>query len=337
MKVIRVGDPHTQVSNLEDSRKLMDFVIKTAKEREVKQIEFLGDLFHTHAVKRIEVESFWQKTFNRLAEEKLSCIVLVGNHDQHGSKEKEQEINSLNIFIPDHNIINEDDWAVSRVIVNKPMILGGIGYIPYYSNHEVFIKACKELYEKGATELLVAHQTFTGAQYENGFFSEEGVDPELIPQKQIISGHIHKSQQVGKCFYPGTPKWDTMSDANQPKGIWIFTHEENGVYTEKEFISTEHIVTPINLIEIKEGDDLPTLKEGARNYVVLEGSSTWITKTKKKIGSKANIKVKPTDRIKVVNPENSVSIEKYLETEFIPIPEISKEDIKAFLKGIQNE
>ena len=261
-KTLRVGDPHIQVSNLKDSEKLFDFIIKTAIERKIKTIELLGDLFHTHAVKRIEVEDFWSNVFREIDKNNISCRVLVGNHDQVGSKEKEQQMNALNIFIP------EDDRSF-RLIINKPIAIGKIAYIPYHSNEETFLRACNDLYNQGATELLVAHQTFTGAQYENGFFSEEGIDPALIPQNQIISGHIHKSQQVGKCFYPGTPKWDTMADVNQEKGVWIFTHSESGEYIEKEFVSTAEIVTPIISYDIKEGDDLPQINPFARNYITI--------------------------------------------------------------------
>jgi DNA repair exonuclease SbcCD nuclease subunit len=327
-KVLRVGDPHVQVSNIKDSQKLMDFIIKTAIERNVKIVEFLGDLFHTHAVKRIEVEHFWMDTFNRLDEHDIYCNVLVGNHYQPGSKEKEQQMNALNIFTPGPHSLSE------RKIISEPTANLQIktAYIPYHSDHEAFIKAAHDLYNKGATSLLVAHQTFTGAQYENGFFSEEGIDPALIPQTQIISGHIHKSQQVGKCFYPGTPKWDTMSDANQAKGIWIFTHDDTGMYVDKEFISTEDIVTPIVSYEIKEGDEIPELNPKARNYVVLEGQSAWINKIKKKMKDLAHIKVKPTDRVTRPNRENSATLEKYLETEFQPISGVTKEELKDFIQ-----
>lgn len=325
-KVLRVGDPHVQVSNIKDSQKLMDFIIQTAIERKVYHVEFLGDLFHTHAVKRIEVEHFWMDTFNKLDEHDIYCVVLVGNHDQPGSKEKEQQMNALNIFKPGPHDLSE------RRIISEPFANNKTAYIPYHSDHEAFIKAAHDLYNQGATGLLVAHQTFTGAQYENGFFSEEGIDPALVPQAQIISGHIHKSQQVGKCFYPGTPKWDTMSDANQEKGIWIFTHDETGMYVDKEFISTEHIVTPIVSYEIKEGDEIPELNPNARNYVVLEGQSAWINKVKKKLKDLAHIKVKPTDRVTRPNRENSATLEKYLETEFQPVSGVTKEELKEFIQ-----
>lgn len=322
IKVLRVGDPHVQISNLKDSEKLIDFIINTAITRKVMNVEFLGDLFHTHAVLRIEVIDFWQRSFRKIIASNLNCTVLVGNHDQPGSKEKEQEMNALNIF----------DVHDNFTIVNKPSEILGTAYIPYMSDRQSFIDAAKQLYDQGATELLVAHQTFTGAQYENGFFSEEGIDPALIPQKQIISGHIHKSQQVGKCFYPGTPKWDTMADANEPKGIWIFTHADSGEYIEKEFISTSEIVTPIVCYDIKEGDDLPEINTSARNYITLEGKTAWINKIKPKLKG-CNIKIKPTDR--VINKINTnLSLDKYLELEFEPVAGVDKEELKQFITNI---
>lgn len=321
-KTLVIGDPHVQISNLKDSEKLIDFIINTAIARKVMNVEFLGDLFHTHAVIRIEVIDFWQRSFKKMVASNLNCTVLVGNHDQPGSKEKEQEMNALNIF----------DIHDNFTIVNKPSEILGTAYIPYMSDRQSFIDAAKKLYDQGATELLVAHQTFTGAQYENGFFSEEGIDPGLIPQKQIISGHIHKSQQVGKCFYPGTPKWDTMADANEPKGIWIFTHEDSGEYVDKEFISTADIVTPIISYDIKEGDVLPEVNPSARNYVTLEGKTAWINNIKSKLKN-CNIKIKPTDRT-ASKTNSSLSIDKYLESEFEPVAGIEKDELKQFIMSI---
>lgn len=336
-KILRVGDPHVQIKNLEDSQNLIDFIVQTAMEEKVDVIEFLGDLFHTHAILRIEVIDFWKRAFKQIENiphNNIQCRVLVGNHDQPGSKEKEQEMNALNIF--DETPPEVHSSRGRRYIINKPMIIGGIAYIPYMSDEEAFLKAAQDLYDKGATGLLVAHQTFTGAQYENGFFSEEGIDPALVPQTEVISGHIHKNQQVGKCLYPGTAKWDTMSDANQPKGIWIFTHNEDGTVAGHltEFFSTLEVVTPITAYTVLEGEELPKLDSRARNYIVLEGKSAWITKTKKKLKDLAQIKVKPTDRIVRVDKENSATLEIYLEKEFEPIEGISKKDIKEHLVNI---
>jgi DNA repair exonuclease SbcCD nuclease subunit len=330
VKILRVGDPHVQVSNLKDSEALLDFVMSTAVDENVDRIEFLGDMFHTHAVVRVEVVDFWRRKLWELCSETgIEVFLLCGNHDQPGSKEKEQEMNALQTLDGCHKLVK---------IIDKPYICSksNIGYVPYHSNEEHFLSEAAVLYNQGASECLIAHQTFTGAQYENGFFSEEGIDPAKLLQKAIISGHIHKSQQVGKCFYPGTPKWDTMADANQPKGIWIFQHSNfGGAIEAKVFISTENIVTPITSYEVKEGEELPALNPDARNYVVLEGKTAWINKVKKELKGKANVKVKPTDvRVAKDIKDASMTLEKYLEKEFQPIEGVKKESIKEFLREV---
>jgi DNA repair exonuclease SbcCD nuclease subunit len=304
----------------------MDFAIESAIEYKCDTIEFLGDLFHTHAIMRIEVVDFWQKVFEKIEIENIDCRVLVGNHDQPGSKEKEQEMNALNIF--------EDNIGDSfRTIINKPMIIDNIAYIPYMSDKQDFIHAAKILYEQGATKLLVAHQTFTGAVYENGFYAPDGIDPAEVPQEKIISGHIHKNQEIGKCLYPGTPKWDTMSDANEDKGIWIFEHEEDGSYGNNGFIPTCDVVTPIYKHVMNEGDPEPEFVENAKNYLELVGKSAWITKIKKKYKGKVNIKARPTDRKKSsLGSQEKLSIKKYLEEDFEQIDGVSKEDIHNYLE-----
>lgn len=326
LKILRVGDPHVQVSNLKDSNSLIDYIIKLAIEEDVKVIEFLGDLYHTHAVKRVEIDNFWEESIKKIKQSfKGRIIILVGNHDMVGSKEK-SHLNSLNLI----KYIDKD-----VIVVDKPMIIEHapgiqIGYIPYYFDPETFVKEANQIDSK----IIVAHQTFTGASYENGFFAEDGIDPALLKHDQIISGHIHKSQQVGKCFYPGTPKWDTMSDANEPKGLYIFEHGTEGIYFDKKWFSTEHIVTPIVSYEIKEGEEIPNLNPSARNYVVLEGKSAWITKTKNKIKNLAHIKVKPTDRVFKDVTDKNFTIEEYLEKHFEVISGINKQDLKDFIRNI---
>jgi tRNA1(Val) A37 N6-methylase TrmN6 len=57
-------------------------------------------------------------------------------------------------------------------VVNKPYVDTdtNISYIPYMSDHEAFIGYANKCLLEGGTGCLIAHQTFTGAQYENGFF-----------------------------------------------------------------------------------------------------------------------------------------------------------------------
>jgi DNA repair exonuclease SbcCD nuclease subunit len=288
-------------------------------DRDVDYIELMGDLFHTHAVIRVEVLDFWKRFFDRVSY-KIQVIALVGNHDQPGSREKEQQMNALNIF---HD---EKTW-----IINKPTILNHIAYIPYMSDHTAFLKAAQDLYDQGATKLLVAHQNFTIPLYS------DMINPDLIPQEAIITGHIHEQRQVGKVFQVGTPKWDTMADANEEKGIWLYEHNEDGSVKSKEFISTRHIVTPIVKHTLNEGDQEVELSEKARNYIELIGTSAWIVQMKKKYKGLAAISAKPSDRKHAnINKDKVFSINDYLDAAFKPIDGVSKEDIKIYLKEVIN-
>jgi len=272
MKILRVGDYHAQVSNLDDCNALLDFIVKTAKKEKVDRIELMGDTFHTHAVKRVEVEYFVKDMLIKLAEV-CEVIVLIGNHDMILGKSKHAGKHALESF--------KDISGVT--IVDYPVIIGEIGYLPYMSNSKELSNAADGLFQQGATEMLVGHLTVDGAKYENGFYSEEGIPMEIIPQKAIISGHVHKSGQIGKCFYTGTPKWDSMNSAGQDKGIWLFNHNKNGSVKSKKLFSTEDVVTPIYKIEMEEKDEKTiTIPNRGIIYLTAKGKSSWLKKIKKK-------------------------------------------------------
>ena len=95
MKRLIVGDPHAKVSNLDEMQRLIDFVILTAKEQKVDRIEILGDLFHTHAVLRLEVIDFWSRNLLSLPSI-CETIVLVGNHDMIG--DYNSQLSALDVF-----------------------------------------------------------------------------------------------------------------------------------------------------------------------------------------------------------------------------------------------
>ena len=289
-KALYVGDPHATVSNLTEMKKLINFVFDTAIENKVDFVVFLGDLFHTHAILRLEVMDFWTWVFTEAARRGIVVVALTGNHDKPGSKEKEH-ISALSVF---------KYWKTDFVrIIDEPSILYNIAFIPYYHSEELVIEHATNCYNQGAKKCAVMHQTFTGAAYENGFYAKDAIDPAKIPQEELIVGHIHTEQQIGKAWYPATAKWDTMGDANQNKGIWIVVHNEDGSYDplSKQFFSTENVCTPIKTFLVTEGDKLPVLKETDRNHVTLVGTSDWIKKTKKEIDGKANIKGKPTNPV----------------------------------------
>ena|ERR1700687_713717 len=317
MKVLRVGDPHVKVNNLEESEALLQFVLKLAIENNVDRIEILGDLFHTHAVLRLEVIKFWEKWLDRLSDYK-ETVVIEGNHDQTG--DYSTTYSALTIF----KRLNKKNL----IIVTKPTIIGPIGYIPYMHDNEKFIQAANELANVEA-KVLVVHQTLQGSKYESGFYASDGADSDRISEKilHIISGHIHSLQEFGRVHYPGTGRWDTVTDANQPKGLWIYSHNDTtGRVIDRTFYSTERVCSPLYQLSYREGDPEPTIPEG-RVALELIGTSEWVAKEKQKFKGKVSIKSKITDSKKLESRKAGLGFEDFLRNLFV-----SAMDREALLK-----
>lgn len=330
-KILYVGDYHSKLSNLKDCESLMKYIIKLGKEQKVDKIIFLGDQFDTHAVIRVEIQEFWRKSLVKLSKV-CKTYLMVGNHDMKGDKESTSEdMSSMNVFDVDSNKMK------NIFIINKPTVIeGGIGAIPYRKDERQFLRECDELMEKGARKVLLAHQTFTGATYDNGFYAEEGIEPSLIPQESIVSGHIHKGQQIGKCWYVGTPKWDGVNDANLDKGLWVVDYNEDNSEKSREFFSTEDYVSAVFKHEISEGDEVPEIRKGSRTYLYFTGTSAWLKKMKKKYKNKAKIKTKSTDRKVLGASKEAVNNFDDFINQFIPMEGVNLDEVRQYL-GDLNE
>lgn len=309
MKIIRVGDPHAKVSNLEEMKALILFVIETAIKHNISRIELLGDLFHTHAVLRLEVVQFWTWAFEAL-DEVCETVVLVGNHDLSGDYHSNNS--ALSVF-------SLMGWK-GLTIVEEPKLIGAIGYVPYIHNVDEFIRVATGLYNIGA-RVLVCHQTFTGSKFESGIYAPDGIDASLLPAfTHIISGHIHSEQIFGNVIYPGTARWDSVTDANRRKGIWLYEHNSaDGRIESSTFISTEKVCSPIQSFEWREDgtDGIPTWPENARVAVELIGTSAWVSKRKAELKGKCSIKTKITDKQVAVTRTAGNSLEHFMMNLFV--------------------
>ena len=326
MRILTIGDPHVMISNLEDSGKLLNFIYKAAKKYDVELIEFTGDLFHNHAVLRQEIINFWRTKLDLLSGLNIPIILVAGNHDQVGDKSHEGDFSALDTLDNIKNIMIVNNYLIYEQKGIK------LGYLAYTRNHDKFIKNAQEMHERGVNRLL-AHQTFTGVKYDNGFYAPDGIDPSLIRQDFLVSGHIHSHSQVGKCFYVGAPKADNMSDANLDKFIWLSDYD--GKKLEYTPISTEGIVTTYKKYVIKEGEEIPTLNPEHKNYLELVGKNTWITKIKKELKKTENIQIKavPTDTKTTTPVKNLETIDKFLMT-FKPQHGILLQEIEEYLRSV---
>jgi DNA repair exonuclease SbcCD nuclease subunit len=203
-----------------------------------------------------------------------------------------------------------------------------MGFLPYYSNPEEFVDAANKLASYGI-QTLFCHQTFQGSQFENGFYAPEGIDQNLVQVPYIVSGHIHKNQRLGKVLYPGTPKWDTLSDANETKGIWVLSE------TLALMVDSSTVIDPIISMTVTPETDLGPIKLGPKTYLELEGPSQWIASVSKKLKGQCKITARPTDReTKRSHLKTVKSIFEYLDGyEDITL----KDDVRDYLKGMSHD
>lgn len=259
---IWVGDLHVKKENIEESNRVMKWVDQQAQVNGGVPVVLAGDQYNDHALARVEVVNFWTECLRNM---KSRVIALVGNHDAN----------------PDMSLSFMDNHNDNAFIIGSPLILRGknnlCGFIPFIRKKEDFINNLHEFAEEGVNTVF-CHQEANGCQYENGFYSPGGFELDLVPEKikLLVSGHIHKSQEFGKIWYPGTPRHLTRSDVGEVKGIWLM----NSDGSRRCFIPTpKEISEPFNQIDIIEGVtsifDIE-LTSSARTFVNITGSSDYI-------------------------------------------------------------
>ena len=283
---------------------LIDLVYTSAHKHEVDSILFLGDLYHTHSVVHLPVMSFWDSAFRRLSPF-FQVLSLVGNHDKTGVKGESD--NALML----HQTIK---------LFSVPEVWNGILFVPYFHDKVDFIQVC----QANPTATVICHQTFSGSVFENGWEAPDGIEPENLPQTQVISGHVHNPQTLGKVWYPGAPRWMSISDANTERAIWVVEFAADGTVLNKTSISTAEACTPIFALE--DTAETPAVLPTGRCKVLVDvyGTPAHVKKRKVEL-EQAGVRVRTfPDSEKVVKVKESDGIPDTLKRFFTDFPAKNK-------------
>jgi DNA repair exonuclease SbcCD nuclease subunit len=250
MKILLVGDVHSNPDELQDCETLLDLVEVTAFMEQVDAVVFMGDLYNTHDIVNVRCIEFWNRRFRSLKSKVKEVFALVGNHDQ---------VTPTKAF--PHSLVAHQDLIK---VVDKPGIflgtkLDGVAMIPYTHSPQEFVAAANDVGGK----ILLCHQTFQGATYENGFYAKDAVETKDIPHPVVFSGHIHSPQKISQVQYIGAPRWRTRSDANLDRHLWIVNTStgkvESKVPTDgcrRIHVFTDTPEAPLMVVGYKSGDRL---------------------------------------------------------------------------------
>lgn len=246
LKVLYVGDAHATVSELPDMDKLMSCIKTAVVEHKPELVCFLGDQFHNHGIVHLEVMHWWLETFRELALE-LPVWALVGNHDKPDGRSPGVHALEAMKHINDVTIVDEPCHLYHQ---------RGILALPHMDEEKEFRKGCLQ-YPDVST--VVCHNTFDGAQLENGYYAPYGFSTVGLPQKLFLSGHVHLPQDFGSVWYLGAPRWRIATDANTERAIWVVTHDEKGAVVERTPVDTGPYCRRI--IDIQETEEIGVAPE----------------------------------------------------------------------------
>jgi len=329
MKLLVIGDVHAQLEDLADCVAFRDIALNACREHQPDMVVFLGDQYHNHSIKHVEVERFWQQFFSQLVlSGEPSVLALVGNHDRPGNA------NSSANAMQAHPEI---------YVVDRPSVRGNILFVPYYHDPKELVRVAQEHPEQN---VLFCHSAFVGGHYDNGapiksdaFYGKDVATPDDIPQTTIVSGHIHKAARFGKVWYPGSPRWQTMGDANTERAIWVVSVDETGIVPGSDICiptnslrrTWQLIYTPESLCE----KQFAEISKYDKVLVNIEGPVAFCEEAKRNLQARGfRVRAFPTDRraTKVSEAEGvGVAFEKHFAS-YRPKFSTSKELLRGLVR-----
>ena len=190
--VIFIGDPHFQVSNIEEVEIFIKKITELVMERKPDIVVIGGDLLHTHErLHTIALNKAYE--FVDRMRKITKTYVLVGNHDYIQNQQ----------FLTDNHWMNAlKDWK-NTVIVDKVVIevinnekLVFVPYVPPGRFEDALNTTGDEWRDASC---VFAHQEFYGCKM-GAIVSEEG-DKWSLDNPYVVSGHIHSRQIPQKNIY----------------------------------------------------------------------------------------------------------------------------------------
>lgn len=260
MKICILGDTHFGMrgDSLDFHKYIEKFYTNTffpyLRQHGITTIVQLGDLFDRR--KFINFNSLYlcrKYFFDKLRENNITFITLLGNHDV--AFKNTLEVNSSQLLLEGYgNITTCDSFDT---ISFDGIDIDIIPWICDDNQDEIFekIKSTK-------SQICLGHFELDGFEMERGVVCHGGLDKSnLMKYDVVLSGHFHHKSSDGAITYVGTPYEMTWSDYNDPKGFHIFDTETR---------ETEFVQNPYRMFYKLNYDD--ELEHFSQHYVTFDYS-----------------------------------------------------------------
>jgi DNA repair exonuclease SbcCD nuclease subunit len=249
--------PHKKsAERLEHCIEALDWTFRTALDRGIKNVVFLGDLFHDR--QKIDVLTY-QKTFEvferHLIRNDLNVVLLLGNHDLwHYQKLDISSVNPLR-NLPGVRVVNSP--SVEKISDKGEDFF--FGMLPYTHNPIEDLKTIDAEWNskvaKDQLRVLGGHVSVDGAIWNVRYntmsdvtIEHDGdmirVGPDIFSDwDRVFLGHYHAAQKLNENVeYVGSPLQLSFGEAFQDKHIIVFNTEGNKIEYVKNSFSPKHFI-----------------------------------------------------------------------------------------------
>jgi DNA repair exonuclease SbcCD nuclease subunit len=205
--VLCIGDPHIQISNIQEVDIFIEKITILAKEKQPDLICILGDQLHTH--ERLNTIAL-NKAYQLIQAMRLiaKTYILTGNHDYISNQQFLTTNHWMNALKEWNNVVIVDK-VITETINNEKLV-----FIPYVPTGR-FVEALNTL-EEGWEDAscIFAHQEFFGCKM--GAITSIDGDRWEMTNPYVISGHIHSRQLIqNNVYYPGSAMQNAFGESEK--------------------------------------------------------------------------------------------------------------------------
>ena len=225
-------------SRLEQQKEVVKSIASYCKERDIREVVFTGDLFHTSTVSA-ETSQAAYDSFSTFKENKIDLSILVGNHDQSSRTGGSHSLSFFNEF---GHVFDVGGHATEALRGGFHKRIAGIParFFPYTDDAEI-LKAYLATVNKVRCFIFM-HQGVGGVEVNSkGFTLNEILTPAMVPSNCVMafSGHYHSFKPVSSnLIIPGSTVQLNWGDEGEARG-WLDVAVDGDQVTEINFIESQ--------------------------------------------------------------------------------------------------
>ena len=239
---------------VEDQRDILNKICTIAEEKKADAVCIAGDVYDK-AIPSEAAVNLLDEFLNRLAEKKIACYMISGNHDS------DDRLNFASRLLSDKGIyiaakyqgklekkVFQDAYGEVNIYLLPYIKASLVRHYFLEEKIESYEDAIRVILEKAEIDpkernIILAHQFVAGKGTDPELAGSEGMGGLNVGQVEKIGydcfdafdyaalGHIHSPQKVGReeVRYSGSPLKYSLSEVNNKKSVPLVTMGEKGV------------------------------------------------------------------------------------------------------------